>query len=392
MPFVFRSQPLKALYLTGAILTLLFVKLPFQVVRNLIPALRPRPKWSLGRSVIVSVFASFIEILYNTTLLSSPPIDEDADSAGLAWVEPTPDLILGDVRNAASINKVEPSRIAGFWYGARGTSGKTGQKASPEETVLYHFHGGGFVMGTAHPSNGPGKTLLDGFLEHTNVPRIFALEYRLSVAPPFGSENAFPAALIDAIAGYRYLVEEVGFKPGNIVVSGDSAGGAIAYALARYLALHSLPGLAMPRAVLLLSPTVDWACTHAGPHSSMVRNTRSDFVHAIFASGYTARALQGSLPADAIATNAWISPASLGLTHTNGLFAGFPPTGIVVGGAEMTLDPVRTLRDRMVADMGEKSVWYVEVPDSTHDFLTASWHEPERTDTYKEIDKWLASL
>ncbi|KAI0041520.1 alpha/beta-hydrolase [Auriscalpium vulgare] len=395
MPFAFRRQPFKALYLTGAIATLLLVRLPFQVIRNIVPAWRPRRTWSLGRSVLVSVYSSFIEILYNTSLLSAPALDDAAktpDPVGFVWVQPTPDLIVGDVREAASVNKVESVRIAGFWSGVKDADGKAGQKATATEKVIYHFHGGGFVMGTAHPSSGPVKTLFDGFFKHSQVPRIFALEYRLSVAPPFGSENAFPAALIDAIAGYRYLVKDVGFKPENIIVSGDSAGGDIAYALARYVVVNTLPGLPAPGAALLLSPTVDWAVTHDGPQSSMVRNTRSDFVHAIFTSGYTVRALVGRLPPDAVATNAWISPASRRLAAPEGLFAGFPRTCIVAGGAEMTLDPMRTLRDRMVKDMGDEAVVYIEVADSAHDFLTAAWHEPERTNTFKEVGEWLDSL
>lgn len=113
-------------------------------------------------------------------------------------------------------------------------------------------------MGTAHPSNSTNKTLWTGLLQHTKPTRLFALSYRLSSTSPFPSLNPFPAALIDAIAGYRYLVQDVGFDPGNIIVSGDSAGGNLAYALARYMSAkeygHELP---RPGAVLLLSPTVD---------------------------------------------------------------------------------------------------------------------------------------
>jgi acetyl esterase/lipase len=144
---------------------------------------------------------------------------------------------------------------------------------------------------------------------------------------------------------------------------------------------------------LLLSPTVDWAVTHVGPSSSSESNTRSDCVHEVFTSGYTGRALLGSLPRDQLATNAWISPGSSQLSgDTKGLFVGLPTTRIVSGGAEMTLDPTRTLRDRLVVDIGEQEVTYIEVPDATHDIFTASWHEPERTDTPKEVGNWVGRL
>ncbi|KAF8515447.1 alpha/beta-hydrolase [Gautieria morchelliformis] len=395
MPFTFRHQPFKTFYLTGTVIVLIFVRLPFWTLRNAFPSLRPRPKWSLGRSILVSVYRVFLDVMFDTTLLPNTPIAkaaEDAEKTGFVWVDATPTLVVGEVREKAAQNGVEAVRTAGFWFGTKKSDGKVGQKADDGEKVFYHFHGGGFVMGSAHPSTGPVKVCFDGLLQYTSISRIFALEYRLCVAPPFGSENAFPAALIDAVAGYRYLVEDIGFKPENIIVSGDSSGGNLACALVRYLLVNKLPNLPGAGALLMHSPTVDWACTHVGPESSMVKNSRSDFVHAIFSSGYSYRALRGKLPADEVATNPWISPASLKVTKTQGLFAGFPQTMIVCGGAEMTLDPMRTLRDRILADIGAQSVTYLEVPDSTHDFFTAKWHEPERTNAMKDVGTWIDQL
>lgn len=81
-------------------------------------------------------------------------------------------------------------------------------------------------MDTAHSSNSSHKTLWSGVLEHSKITRVFALEYRLAFAPPFNvSRNPFPAALIDSIAEYLYLVQDVGFNLSNIIINGDSAGG-----------------------------------------------------------------------------------------------------------------------------------------------------------------------
>ena len=251
-------------------------------------------------------------------------------------------------------------------------------------------------MGTGAPSNGPMKTCFDGLLEHSSTHHhVFALEYRVSSAAPFPALNPFPACLLDALAGYRYLVHDVGFDPENIVISGDSAGGLLAFALAYYLATHSgeLP-VPLPNAggLLLLSPTVDWAVSDgAGPQTSMRRHARSDFVEAILMSGYTRRALLGRLPEETAATSIYISPGSQRLPITPGMFAGLPRTCIVAGGAEQTLDPMRVLKDRMAEDLGDRVLW-IETPDATHDFFTASWHEPERTNTLKEVGAWLAGL
>lgn len=58
---------------------------------------------------------------------------------------------------------------------------------------------------------------------------------RISTPPSGISLNPFPAALIDAVAGYNYLVGNIGFSPDDIIVLGDSSGGNLALALARHL-------------------------------------------------------------------------------------------------------------------------------------------------------------
>jgi acetyl esterase/lipase len=89
-------------------------------------------------------------------------------------------------------------------------------------------------------------------------------------------------------------------------------------------------------------------------------------------------------------TNPYISPASLGVsTH----FKGFPRTFIVAGGAERLYHSIISLKTRMVADMGEGcgegQITYYEASDAVHDYLMFSWHEPERTNTFHAISKWL---
>ena len=54
------------------------------------------------------------------------------------------------------------------------------------------------------------------------------MQYRLAQGPPLPAENAFPAALLDALAGYNYLVHAVGFAPADILVLGESCGGGLA--------------------------------------------------------------------------------------------------------------------------------------------------------------------
>ena len=123
----------------------------------------------------------------------------------------------------------------------------------------------------------------------------------------------------------------------------------------------------------------------------MTKNDKSDYCQGFFG-GYTASALLGSLPDSDAFTNAWISPASKQISSPSGLFAGFPSTCIVAGEAEIALDSMRTFRDRVVADVGEERVSYVETFGATHDFVGLSWCEPERTEALKAIGAWVKGL
>ncbi|KAJ3880392.1 hypothetical protein F5051DRAFT_323970, partial [Lentinula edodes] len=51
-------------------------------------------------------------------------------------------------------------------------------------------------------------------------PSVLTVEYRLCAAKPFLPVNPFPAHLLDTVAGYRYLLEDL---PQNSGVSGISS-------------------------------------------------------------------------------------------------------------------------------------------------------------------------
>ncbi|KAJ7665707.1 alpha/beta-hydrolase [Mycena rosella] len=394
MAFRFRQQPQKTLYLlVGAIYLLL--RVPVWVVRNLVPSWRPRPKWSLGRTVFLELVNAATALLLETSLPAPESLEKlaaSADKTGFVWVEPAPHLVLGDIQRFAELNGVSSARAGGCWYGPRGSDNSVGQKASPGEKVLYHMHGGGFVMGSASPSFSPSASMFKGLLEHTpQISRIFAVEYRLAAGPPLEIMNPFPAALIDVIAGYRYLVEEVGVDPANIIIGGDSAGGILAYQLARHLTTIDASILPNAGALLLLSPSAD-SGLRPNP-GSMLDNKRSDYVRSWFDARYSVNSLLGSLPADEL-DKPWLSPGSTVFTDADirGMFKAFPPTFILAGEAEMSRDCMRVLRDRMQIDMGPDGVTYVEIANAPHDFLGMSILEPERTEALVEIAKWARGL
>jgi monoterpene epsilon-lactone hydrolase len=120
-----------------------------------------------------------------------------------------------------------------------------GSAAGP--LVLY-FHGGSYVMGSLDSHRHLAAAVAEA------VPAtVVLLDYRL--AP----EHPFPAALEDALAAYRSMVEG-GQPPGRIVIAGDSAGGGLA--VATMIAARD-EGLPLPAAAALIAPWVDLSCTVA---------------------------------------------------------------------------------------------------------------------------------
>ncbi|KAH8089934.1 alpha/beta-hydrolase [Cristinia sonorae] len=394
--FEYTRQPLKALYLVCVVLSVV-ARLPLWTVKALLPATRPRKSWPVYRTILVWSIDAFVASWFKTGF-PHEPLEED--DPGFVWIEPIhEEWILGEIKDLAETNGVEPVRVHGYWRGNGLGDDRSAltRHAEPQEKILYYLHGGGYVMGTAN-----GKTTLASSPYSLSVPahapkifkRSFALGYRLSAAAPLEPKNPFPASLFDALAGYRYLVEDAGFQPKDIIVCGDSAGGHLALVLTRYLIAYPIPKLDVPGGLMLMSPTSDWGRTYdnGNPKSSAVVHRNTDYVYEIVKNGYAGRSIAGSLPPEVLDTNSWFSPSSLHLKETDGLFKGFPPTLINCGGAEMARDEKRTLRDRMIRDCGQDTVTYLEYEDAVHDFILVTFFEPERTRGLDDIRNWLQKI
>ena len=100
------------------------------------------------------------------------------------------------------------------------------------EKVILQLHGGGYVgaMRNAY------RMFAGLYNEVSHGMSVLTPDYR--VAP----EHPFPAALEDTVEAYEWLLS-CGFKPEQIIVAGDSAGGGLALALCMYLKDH---GKALP--------------------------------------------------------------------------------------------------------------------------------------------------
>lgn len=113
--------------------------------------------------------------------------------------------------------------------------------ADPSRVILF-LHGGGYVAGSIQSH----RHMLAQAGREAGT-RTLALAYRL--AP----EHPFPAALDDALTGYRFLLAQ-GFRPENIVLAGESAGGGLA--IATLVSLRDA-GTALPACAWCSSPWAD---------------------------------------------------------------------------------------------------------------------------------------
>jgi acetyl esterase/lipase len=191
----------------------------------------------------------------------------------------------------------------------------------PRHVVLY-FHGGVYVISDAFLAAG-----LASQIGRRTQAKVISVDYRL--AP----ENPYPAAVDDAFAAYRALLDD-GTDPSNIVFAGDSAGGGLAVATMVNAREH---GLALPAAAYLMSPYVDLTL------SGTTMETKRD------ADPLLSRELLQPRVAD------YTQGQDAGLDLISPVFAdlsGLPPLIIQAGSHEVLLDDaLRLARQAATADV-----------------------------------------
>ncbi|GAB3476862.1 alpha/beta hydrolase [Amycolatopsis cihanbeyliensis] len=189
------------------------------------------------------------------------------------------------------------SRVRGEWVHR--------PRVRREGTVLLYLHGSGYAVCSARTHRG----LTSRLAAMTGLP-VFACDYRL--AP----RHRFPAAADDVRAAYDWLRAH-GHPGERVVVAGDSAGGHLALDLTLELLRSRSPA---PAAVVLFSPLVD-------PSLELARRRERSRPDPMI-SAERARRMVALYTRD---TDAAHPRLALGFDGV----AGFPPTLIQAGGAEM---------------------------------------------------------
>jgi monoterpene epsilon-lactone hydrolase len=215
------------------------------------------------------------------------------------------------VSQGVQIEKLGIQGIPAVWISPLGAA---------QDRIILHLHGGGYVTGGIDSHQ-----MMCTLMAQTLKIKVVLPEYRL--AP----EHPFPAALDDALTVFRWLLAQ-GHQPGNIIVSGDSAGGGLALALV--LSLRDA-GEPLPGAVVCMSPWTD--LTLKG--QSYITNAKAEVV----LQEETLREWAACYFGQEKPENPLVSPAYAD-------WHGFPPLLIQVGRDEILLDDSNLLAEKATRD------------------------------------------
>jgi acetyl esterase/lipase len=171
------------------------------------------------------------------------------------------------------------------------------------DQILLYFHGGGYIMGSPNF-----RRCLTINLGKITQMRVLSVDYRL--AP----EHPYPAGLEDCILAYKWLLS-CGYKPENIIIGGDSAGGYFTIMTLVNLRNEEIP---LPAGAVCLAPATDLTLKS----ESYIKNASTDPVLSNLGIFWWAESFL-----------AGIDPYTVSPLHVN--LSGLPPILVQVSTSEM---------------------------------------------------------
>jgi monoterpene epsilon-lactone hydrolase len=231
-------------------------------------------------------------------------------------------------------------------------------KGCAEDRALLCMHGGGFVGGSMYSHR-----KLFGHLAKTAGVRALVFDYRLT------PQHTHPAQVDDAIAAYRWLLEQ-GITADHMAFTGDSSGGGLA--ITTQLRAREL-GLPLPAAAMPFSPWFDMELTGASYESNRDKDA---FFYKEVVQGLVDMFLgEGGNPRDPLA-NAFYADLS-----------GLSPIYIQVGGDETLLDDSRRFAE--LAGNAGVDVRLEIFPEQQHTFQMAAGRAPEADEAIRKLAEWV---
>lgn len=230
-----------------------------------------------------------------------------------------------------------------------------------DDRVLLYFHGGGMII--LSPKT---HRLLTIEIAKLTKMRVLSVAYRR--AP----EHPHPAALEDCVKAYHWLPSN-GFKPENIVIAGDSAGGNLT--LTTLIKLRD-EGSPLPAGAVVIAPHID----HTTESKTIYENAETDpILGDIGVFWWSPVFLAGADPTDPL-----VSPVFADLS-------GLPPLLIQVSTSEMLYDNSTRLLERAKAAGVDATLQ--EWKDTIHVFQGFGLHAlPEAREALNKIGEFIQSL
>jgi len=185
-----------------------------------------------------------------------------------------------------------------------------------QSKVLLYIHGGAFICGNGNYARFVGFNVGNKL----GLP-VLTVEYRL------GPEHKMPACLDDVYSFYHWLLEERGYKPKDIVVCGDSAGGSLTIMLTLRLINR---GEEVPYKIIPMHPAVDIYNSPDKVRNNMLSHSANVDTDQIFLGGLPAAL------ADALITDGQDKDPEVSPIYQEDV-SKFPPTYIVADDSEVLL-------------------------------------------------------
>ncbi len=235
------------------------------------------------------------------------------ENSDIEKVRASQENISGIFSRTREINyaEVQAGQIFGEWVFI--------EKEKRNDYVILYCHGGGYNTGSFRYARS-----ITNKLAEISAMGVFSFDYRL--AP----EYPYPAALEDALESWKYLREQ-GWRPDQILIAGDSAGGNLALALTLKLKEKQKE---MPKGLILFSPWTDLTL-QGNSHKEKAQ------IDPILNADYMEKAVEDYAGMTDV-NNPLVSPLF-------GDFTGFPPVCIQVGENEILLSDSEELMHRMEA-------------------------------------------
>lgn len=426
-----------------------FVYFPYALVRALIPFLRPHRRWSIESTVAVLMTRLAIKFMVlfkmqpiqprengwrekpgviGTTLAllnelgpggrvahpimaaeaaSKKGHKQDAKHArhDRVWFDPPPldyyrgiltlktgdsDTTVERVQDCDTYNgpamvdmKWAKVRTRAFWFmpGGMKQQPPSKSKGGQKEPVTLYFHGGAGVTFSAADIF-MGITLAANLAKSSKMP-VFSVDYYLAPFAPY------PVPIIQALGAYIHLTEDLGYRPDQIFVGGDSFGAHLALSLERFLRLEvpKIKGDVESQSsnmagLLLFSP---WMTAVNAHYMSRPDNLKYDIITLSFGDwGLDAMKVGPHYEkrCSLSLVDPWLSPVNKKLDEIKEM----PPMFVSNGKLE-------TLHDEGVEFVAKAreagaDVTHLVVPLQVHDFFTLPTALPDSNKVYRQFGDW----